>query len=974
MKKKWLWICITFLIVLIFTSIGCDNESGDSDSPSINSFQDAQIDTGTTEGNVRADSPKVILADGSQGGRIYTIWVDYRYGDRNVFFNCKNVAGNWEHGEDLQLDKGFGYQMAACDLQICTSQNGQYIHVVWADKCSNRETIWYNRSENSGQTFLENPVALNPKWPFHYRSSQPRICCSQNGQTVYLVYRYGIADIVMRYSQDFGNTWSSSNDPENFFLEKNNRGRFTAKDPSIDCSDDGAFCHVAWQGSHDATASQERNYIFYRCWNRNTSSWTTANEVSCSAYAAGARWQKKPQIACTANGSNAYIVWTRYQDDDGNKKNVYFRYTTDYGATFLPANSELVSDTTTNNHFFPKLYCNRSNGNICVVWEQFKTSDPNSWQVKARARTAGAWQAIQDLSTEAEQNNKHYVLPAISGQGDNVYVTWVDFSTNPNQYVYFNSSNDCGTSWNVFAGSEISTPGTAPVYMVNWPSIGTNIGGDVYVVWGEKRGSSASRIFGRNPISKTSEEVLGNYTSRKLHGWNARLRANGKNVYALWLTDTHGGQDVFFNTSSDYGISWGNEFIVNQTSGEICNVPKLGVDDDNFVYIVWQKQSTAKSDLATSFGTGHLQGEKIQEVVFQQYYYGQGENSKNTKNRKLISGKSYEEKLDLRTKKSKIFRSQNVGSNVNVRNPIMTHNGEGIVYIFYENNEDYGYCRTTRYVSRDRGQTWESRGNLYFASYDEYFSRQILSETDYLYWVLQRRGSSNNSLSDIYFLRYSQYIGGASDVNTRIDLGDNENENTSQNPCMARDRNKILVAWTDFRSGNNPDIYFSYSLDRGMNWLLNAQPLTSNDAYGNGRVKVVAAEDIFYLVWSRYNISQKKYSVIFNYLIIDSDGNYVTGQEKQIDSNQASAKNPQIACDGDQVFITWEENENGNSNVYVRSSSDRGKNWNTTQRFNTNQTGRAIAPRMAIFDGWCYVIWEDYRLGKNIFFESRKIW
>ena len=270
----------------------------------------------------------------------------------------------------------------------------------------------------------------------------------------------------------------------------------------------------------------------------------TGEEVRVSG--ADNEYGKKPQVVCTQDGSTAYIVWRMRESASPNKYYIAFRYTANKGLSWTPAQPgppEIISGTP---GFDPNVYCNRSNGNLCVVWEEFDHKDaPDRWTVRARARKAGAWQGIQEVGAPVIKNGKHFVLPQVCGNGESVYVAWVDVGHPPHQYVYFNFSNDGGAFFDSSTRIRISTPGGLDAYLCNWPSIAVNLNDEVYVVWGEKRGNNIPNVFGSNPFACMNDERIPHHTPVRLHGWEPYLCSSGNNVYAIWLDDRHGAQDVF---------------------------------------------------------------------------------------------------------------------------------------------------------------------------------------------------------------------------------------------------------------------------------------------------------------------------------------------------------------------------------------------------------------------------------------------
>lgn len=988
-------ICIYAICYIgLIYSFGCggsgSNDSGDSTDPIIVKYQDAQVDTPQAATLPSAYSPQVVMSNEAKSPRVFIVWLDQRMGEINVYFNCKTLGGAFIHANDLRIDTGMNQSSNAEEVYIAVSADGQIVHIVWSDRTPGKEAIWYNRSTNGGVSFSAQAVCLSPNWPFPYFSSQPRLCCSQDGSTVYVAYRYGHSDIAFRYSLDAGANWPPLTEDQ-FFTQVAFRGLNISKDPCITCDDAGNYCHIVWQGGYDS--SYVCNATLYRCFSKGSTNWVTSNECDVFLLAA---WHRRPQVVCTSDGATGYIACRLEGGAAVNE--LIMCTTTTFGAGF--SDLEVVSDLATSSAFYPKMYCNRANDELCIVWEKFVDDTNDTWQVLARKRISGGWYSIKTLSNIATQNNKHYALPAIAGNGSNVVVAWVDFYSPPNQYIYANLSNDCGISWQNATGLPVSTPGTSSVFYVSNPQIAVNANNQSYMVWEEKRGSNAIRIYGRDLSTPGDEETICHSTATVPHGWQAKLAQYGSYVYSSWLSDRNGGQDIYYTYSSDYGNSWNKDFIVNQTAGKICQNLQLKADS-NYVYVAWEQNRTASQDRTIDDDSaeipGHRIGEPIKQIAFQRYE-GNTRHLSMPKPVCIISDLPNEFKQDFKepivSRNSTEKRSPLVferctslsnehGERVNQRGervdigtddnggvPLLTHNNAGAVYLCYDNSEDNPTCRIRQYISRDYGITWNKKFHLYSSDYYELLNTQILAESGFLYLVTQMRTGANAS---IVFIRYSQYLETGFDVAVWVDNDEYYTAN-SQNPMISRDRNRLLIAWTEFRDGSKPDVYFNYSLDNGINWAT-AQTLSQDplDWYAHGSVQLASSPEFFYAVWNQYNTSTGLYNVMFRRIYIDPNGNMTMTNKIQLNTTGNSV-NPQITCDGTRICVAWYDDRYGKNDIYIRTSTDKGISWSGEQRFNTNSAGSShcLNPQIATTNGWIYAIWEDYRSGHNVRFEARK--
>lgn len=999
MQGKTAWI--VYLCCLWLAVAGCENDSGGSSSPVVTKYQDAQIDGNTViSDEVRADSPKVGVAGSGRATSILVAWLDHRLGDRNVFFNYRTPAGSWAHASDLQVDTGLGKGMFANELDMAYSQDGSIIHIVWADQREGQETVWYNVSRDGGQSFQAKAVPISPNWPFNAKSTEPHICCSNNGQIVYVAWRYGIADVAMRFSRDAGATWSDyspDNDADNFFAQAPptvtentyGRGTWVAKDISIDCGDDGRYCHLAWQGGWD--------YVLYRCWDSSSDAWQPAAREAIASDELN--YIRRVQLKCNGAGDKAYLAYReRYFVGQTGFSRIALATTSDFGDTFVRKDVSLYPP------FLPALYCDRASGDVCVVWEDF---DPDAapsaiWRVMARHCTNDAsWDGIQTLSAPGNKNNRPFLFQQVAGNANHVYVVWADFSDFAKPRIFYNHSQDWGKTWDNSTGTEVSSPGSQFVDRLYQPVIAVNGENTVYAGWSEKRNRATPQVFGAAILPPLrAEETIPHHTAVRQHAWSPKISANGKHVYGIWLSDRFGGQDVFFSRSQDYGTNWVEDFLVNEGQGELCKNLQLFCDTSNFVYLGWEKVEPAETE---NIQGGHVRGEPIGRAVFQRFQFAQrqseNQNYEATGNpqallgtreacdRGRLAGKI--ESLRQAAGISKVPRRANDRSVVVSRDLTSIESrffgdDSGILYFIANVKEDTladtsgqpNQFNSLLRASQDRGNTWNVGGFWGYGDYKESFLRiDGKAVGDKLYVVYEVRGGypDSGTHSGVHFIRWYDY-GESLDFFSELD-DDASGDYDSRQPKLCKNQDRLLVAWTEFRDGVNPDIYFNYSPSEGSDgsWQ-GAQPLdtSASDEFAYGRARLACGPDVFYSVWSQHDATNDRFGVVFNAIDIDASGDITMRQALRLDSGTASAGAPEIASEGDNVYVIWQDTRLGGSDIVARFSTDRGRTWSSEALLNTNSPGYAIEPVGATGGNYVYGMWADYRDGKNIRFEARQ--
>ena len=142
--------------------------------------------------------------------------------------------------------------------------------------------------------------------------------------------------------------------------------------------------------------------------------------------------------------------------------------------------------------------------------------------------------------------------------------------------------------------------------------------------------------------------------------------------------------------------------------------------------------------------------------------------------------------------------------------------------------------------------------------------------------------------------------------------------------------NNMYVSWTRFGSGT--DIYFVKSSDQGVTW---SNPLIVSSEPGvQGSIPAVGPEGEVYVAWYGYDFSSENI-----YFDKSTDGGVTFGTDKVV-SPCPDAWFPSMAVDlsGGQyngnIYVTWNDERNGDGDIFLSVSSDGGNNWSAAKRIN----------------------------------------
>ena len=86
-------------------------------------------------------------------------------------------------------------------------------------------------------------------------------------------------------------------------------------------------------------------------------------------------------------------------------------------------------------------------------------------------------------------------------------------------------------------------------------------------------------------------------------------------------------------------------------------------------------------------------------------------------------------------------------------------------------------------------------------------------------------------------------------------------------------------------------------------------------------------------------------------------------------NSNGTSELPQIATQGENVYVVWQDNTNGNYDIFFKSSSSNGTNFKSLRNL-SNNSGTSEFPQIAVSSNDGYIIWRDNETGiGRIFFK-----
>jgi len=180
--------------------------------------------------------------------------------------------------------------------------------------------------------------------------------------------------------------------------------------------------------------------------------------------------------------------------------------------------------------------------------------------------------------------------------------------------------------------------------------------------------------------------------------------------------------------------------------------------------------------------------------------------------------------------------------------------------------------------------------------------------------------------------------------------------------CIASNGNFVHVVWYDNRDGNK-EIYYKRSTDSGVSWGADTR-LTNNSAFSEYPSLTVSGS-IVHVVWNdnrdgNFEIYYKR----------STDGGVTWGQDSRLTNNPAFSQIPSVSVSGSLVDVVWIDTRDGNYEIYSKRSADWGLSWGADTRL-TNNSADSQPPSVSVSGSVVHVVWHENRGGNDKIYYKR---
>ena len=182
------------------------------------------------------------------------------------------------------------------------------------------------------------------------------------------------------------------------------------------------------------------------------------------------------------------------------------------------------------------------------------------------------------------------------------------------------------------------------------------------------------------------------------------------------------------------------------------------------------------------------------------------------------------------------------------------------------------------------------------------------------------------------------------------------NTSASDYPSIDAEGNTVIIVWQDLRD-TDYEIYFKRSTDGGNSWGAD-QRLSNNTAFSQYPSVTISGSRVN-IAWEDNRDGNRE---IYN--SYSNDGGLTWSGENRLTNNSSSSTSVSVTSEGDFVDLTWSDQRDGNWEIYYKYSVNGGASFSTDQRL-TNSAGNSWYPSIVSYDSFIHICWQDARDGNN---------
>lgn len=175
----------------------------------------------------------------------------------------------------------------------------------------------------------------------------------------------------------------------------------------------------------------------------------------------------------------------------------------------------------------------------------------------------------------------------------------------------------------------------------------------------------------------------------------------------------------------------------------------------------------------------------------------------------------------------------------------------------------------------------------------------------------------------------------------------------STNSDLSASGSFIHAVWQDTRDGNS-EIFYKKSTNEGITWDADIQ--LTNLPSSKSLPSVITAASIVHIIW------QDNRDGNFEIYYKRSTNNGVSWDaDVRLTNNTAVSQDAIITAEGFAVNVIWRDTRSGTYEIYYKRSIDGGDTWSADTMLTAHSTGLASSMSFSIFGSNIHIAWSDSR-------------
>ena len=191
-----------------------------------------------------------------------------------------------------------------------------------------------------------------------------------------------------------------------------------------------------------------------------------------------------------------------------------------------------------------------------------------------------------------------------------------------------------------------------------------------------------------------------------------------------------------------------------------------------------------------------------------------------------------------------------------------------------------------------------------------------------------------------------------------------DNPYDSYAPVVFARGSYVHVIWVDRRDGND-EIYYKRSKDNGITWEPDKR--LTNNPFTSTNPSLWVSDTTLYIVWQENR--DGNWEIYFKK---STDNGTTWGPDIRLTINPNNSLYPSISASYQNIHVVWVDNRDGNSEIYYKRSNDGGNSWGSDTRL-TNNPQESFYPSVFAWGLNVHLVWTDERDGNREIYYKRSI-